>query len=171
MSERGPRPESNKVAFLHIDRKSPEISEALAKAPLYKKEALVHAHKASVGEEVVTVTATGDVETINIAKDKDWVITNASGEDYILPESIFSERCESTNVPGVYRSTGYCRAIENPYGKPITISASWGAPQNGDEHCLIADTCDADGNLRGEPYLIDRTAFTQTYSDTSTGAA
>ena len=163
MNERGPRYESKKGEFLHIERKSPEIREALEKAPIYKKEATVHARRAIAGEEVTTTSATGDVETVSTATDGDWVVTNSSGEDYILPPAIFSDRYEDSDTPGVYRATGYCKAIQNPYGRPIEIFASWGSAQSGDEHCFIADTCDADGNLRGEPYLIEHAAFKQTY--------
>lgn len=164
MNERGPRHEPKQESFLHIERKSPEILEALEKAPQYKKNALVPARRARAGETVLTITATGDTETENIAKDGDWVVTNASGEEYILPPDIFSNRYEDSDTPGVYRAVGYCKAIQNPYEKPIEIFASWGTPQRGDADCFIADTCGADGNLLGEPYLIEHAAFQTTYS-------
>ena len=60
---------------------------------------------------------------------------------------------------GSYRAKGFCRAIKNPFGKPIEIMASWGSPQTGDENCLIADTCDSAGKMDGEPYIIEAAAF------------
>ncbi len=164
MNEGVPKQESQKETFLHIERKSPDIREALTLAPIYKKDVLVRARKAVAGEEVKTITKTGDVETVNEAQDGDWIVTNASGEDYILPPAMFTQRYGDSDTPGIYHASGYCKAIENPYGKPIEILASWGTSQRGDEHCFIADTCDANGILHGEPYLIEGDAFKQTYS-------
>ncbi len=63
----------------------------------------------------------------------------------------------------MYVAKGYRRAIQNPFGKPIEIMASWGSPQTGDERCFIADTCNTSGKCDGEPYLIDADAFAKTY--------
>lgn len=55
--------------------------------------------------------------------------------------------------------------MKNPYNEPIEIVAPWGAPMMGDEDCMIADICDANGkNLQGEPYLIEDKAFEETYA-------
>ena len=100
---------------------------------------------------------------MNKAKAGNWIVTNPSGEKYIISEKKFVDRYEATNVIGTYSAKGYCRAITNPFREPIEIMASWGSPQTGDERCLIADTCDADGKMGGEPYLIDANAFAETY--------
>ncbi|QQS22706.1 hypothetical protein IPM19_03690 [bacterium] len=75
----------------------------------------------------------------------------------------FLSRYEPSDEEGVYNAKGYCRAIPNPFNEPIEIMASWGAPQMGDENCMLADTCDADGNTDGEPYIIEAKAFAETY--------
>lgn len=153
------------ISFEKINPKSPEIMAALARAPIFKKQVRVQARPAVEGEQIATKLANGSHETTHTAKAGAWVMTNPSGEQYIISKEKFFDRYEPTDAAGIYRARGYCRAIPNPFGKPIEIMASWGAPQTGDEHCLIADTCDANGgNMGGEPYLIDGKVFAQTYA-------
>ena len=151
-----------------IDRKAPEIMQALAEAPLFKKQGQVKARPAVPGEKVTTTLASGANETVNTANEGDWVMTNPSGEQYIISEKKFFGRYEATDEAGVYSAKGYCRAIKNPFGEPIEIMASWGEPQTGDENCMVADTCDENGeNMGGEPYLIEAKAFEETYRQVS----
>ncbi len=161
-------PSSEDYMYEKIDRKSPETIEALSNAPVFNKHGKVHARRAVEGEVVITRLASGIEETRNTAKANGWVITNPSGEKYIVSENKFSKRYEATNQEGVFHDIDYCRAIKNPYAKPIEIMASWGSAQIGDENCFIADTCDADGNnMGGEPYLIEGKAFAETYTKIS----
>ncbi|HBM45457.1 MAG: hypothetical protein UT05_C0009G0014 [Parcubacteria group bacterium GW2011_GWF2_38_76] len=153
--------------FQFVNRKSTEIMEALAKAPIYKKQGQVTARPAVNGEEITTTLESGAKETVNRANEGDWIVTNPSGEQYIIPEKKFFGRYEATSVTGTYVAKGYCRAIYNPLGNPIEIMASWGSLQTGDERCLIADACDADGKMDGEPYIIDADAFAKTYKPVS----
>ena len=154
---------TQKSQFQQIEWKSPEIMSALAEAPVYKKQGRVEARLATVGEEITTTLEGGAKETVNRANEGDRIVTNPSGEQYIISEKRFLDRYEATDESGMYSAKGYCRAIPNPFGKPIEIMASWGSPQTGDERCLIADTCDASGKVDGEPYLIDADAFAKTY--------
>jgi len=157
--------EGEEAMFEKVDRKSPEIMTALALAPIFKKQGQVQARPAVEGEQIVTKLASGAEETTNTAKVNDWVMTNPSGEQYIIGKDKFFGRYEPSDTEGIYQAKGYCRAIQNPFGKPIEIMASWGSPQTGDENCLIADICDANGeNMGGEPYLIDGEAFSETYA-------
>jgi len=150
--------------FRKIDRKAQEIMITLAGAPVFKKQGQVNARPAAVGEEITTTLEGGAKETINTAQAGDWIMTNPSGEKYIISEKKFFSRYEVTDEDGVYKAKGSCRAIVNPFGKPIEIMASWGSPQMGGADCMIADTCDEDGsNMGGEPYLIDANAFAKTY--------
>ena len=150
--------------FKKIDRKAPEIMEALANAQVYKKQGQVNARLAVVGEGITTTLESGAKETENTAQEGDWIMTNPSGEQYIISEKKFFDRYEATSEDGVYGAKGSCRAIVNPFGKPIEIMASWGSPQTGTADCMIADTCNEDGsNMGGEPYLIDADAFAKTY--------
>ncbi len=145
-----------------IDRKAQQVISALSTAPVFKKQGQVKARRATADEEITTVLEGGAKETVNRAKQGDWIVTNPGGEQYILNDTKFLGRYEDVG-DGVYAAKGHCRSILNPFGKPIEIMASWGAPQNGDERCMIADTCDANGKCDGEPYLIDADAFAKTY--------
>lgn len=151
------------TSYLQIDRKAKTITEAINTAPIFKKQGLVHARPAIPGEKITTILKTGAQETENIAKKNEVIVTNPSGEQYIISMERFLNRYEMTPEVGKFSAKGFCRAILNPFGKPIEIMASWGTPQTGDENCLIADTCDASGQTTGEPYLIDGKAFAETY--------
>lgn len=153
-----------KAPFLRIDQKAEEITAALNSSPIYKKHGLVHARPAQQGETVETILVDGTVETVNVGNEDDWVVTNPSGERYIISSMKFQNRYTPLQEEGVYEANGLCRAITNPFNTPIEIMASWGELQTGDENCMIADVCDENGNLAGEPYLIDGNAFKQTYT-------
>jgi hypothetical protein len=147
-----------------VDRKAPEILSALKTAPIYKKQGRVNARPGVVGEQITTTLEGGAKETVNTANEGDWVVTNPSGEQYIISDNKFLGRYEqAADEDGVYKAKGYCRAVKNPFGQPVEIMASWGSPQIGDENCMFADTCDAAGKVDGEPYLIDADAFVKTY--------
>ncbi len=153
------------MSFLKIDRKALSIMAALAEAPLYRKLGSVRARVAAEGEKNATVMADGSTETENTANAGDYIITNPSGEEYIIGAEKFLARYEATDEDGVFSAKGYCRAIKNPEGVPIEIMASWGEPQYGDGECMLADTCDANGeDMGGEPYIIEAAAFIETYA-------
>lgn len=151
---------------LEVDRHDPKIMDALAEAPIYRKQGEVRATIAQGGEVVVTKLADGTNETTNTANPGDAIITNPGGEQYIIPGDKFAKRYEpKAGAEGVFSARGYCRAIDNPFGSPITMMASWGEMQNGQTDCKIADTYDgATGALGGEPYIIGRAEFEQTYA-------
>lgn len=149
--------------FTFVDRKSPDVLSALEKAPVYKKFGLVKVRPAIAGEEIVTKIAEQD-ETRNTAKEGDYVMTNPGGEEYILGPEKLASRYQKTDEDGVYEAKGFCRAIPNPFGYPVEIMASWGSPQMGDENCYFADTCDENGIMSGEPYIIENQAFVDTYA-------
>ncbi len=67
-----------------VDRKSPDILAALAKAPVYRKQGQVNARLAETGEKIATMLASGAKETDNTANEGDWIVTNPSGEQYIM---------------------------------------------------------------------------------------
>jgi hypothetical protein len=155
--------ERNETTQGQVDCKSPEILAALTSAPVFKKQGQVTARRAEVGEGITTTLKSGAQETTNKANEGDYIVTNPSGEQYIISEKKFLGRYEQTTENGVYAAKGYCRAVKNPFGKPIEIMALWGQPQTGDENCMFADTCDENGTMDGEPYLIEADAFAKTY--------
>lgn len=148
--------------FRAIDRFGQAIAKALDQSPIYKKQGQVNAQPAIAGQLVVTIIGDGK-ETQNVAKPGDWVVTNPSGEQYLVSNEKFQDRYEAAEKPSVYNAKGYCRAIVNPFDFPIKIMASWGEPQTGGIDCMIVDTCDVEGRRDNEPYLIDGAVFAKTY--------
>lgn len=157
---------------VEIDRHDPRIMEGLGNAPVYRKQGEVKAAIAQGGEIVVTKLADGSTETQNTAKPGDAIVTNPGGEQYVIKADTFGKRYEAKpGEEGVFIATGHCRAIDNPWGQPITMLASWGEMQNGRADCVIADTYDvATRALGGEPYIIGRAEFAQTYKPATASA-
>jgi hypothetical protein len=149
----------------NVDRHSPEIVDALKEAPVYKKQGEVRAVIASGGEVIETQLKDGTVETRNTASNGDAIVTNPGGEQYIIKSETFQKRYEpKLGEEGIYTAKGYIRAIDNPFGSPVKMLASWGEMQYGARDCLLADTFNPETNeLGGEPYMIGRTQFEQTY--------
>lgn len=94
---------------------------ALAQAPVYKKQGRVKARPAVVGEEITTTLEGGTKETVNKVSEGDFIVTNPGGEQYIISGEKFLGRYEETDESGIYSEKGYCRAIPNPFGKPIEV--------------------------------------------------
>lgn len=158
-------PSIERLPELLVDRHDEQILNRLATAPLYKKRGEIKAVVAQGGERVVTTLPDGTVETENTALPGDAIVTNPGGEQYIVDASMFAKRYKpKPGEEGVYTAAGYCRAVRNFFGQPISILASWGEKQRGAADCLIADTFNTEtGQLDGEPYLIAAAEFEQTY--------
>lgn len=97
----------------------------------YVKNAVVKAVPGIVGQKVQTTMKNGLFETSNVvAIDEnsgrpDWIVTNPSGEAYIVKDSIFCEKYAETTTPGVYQAKG------NPVtcvkvAEDISFVAPWG---------------------------------------------
>lgn len=131
----------------------------LAEANVFRKNVLVRAERALSGAVVRTMLPNGLFETVNVASEGDWLITNPGGEQYLLDASSFHKRYESTDSPGVYRSVGKVRALLNPYGEGVSILAPWGEVQYGDADCWFASPVGDD-----EVYIIGGVEMMSTYS-------
>ena len=101
----------------------------------YKKYARVQAEQGVVGQEVVTVMKNGLEETRNtVTADENgnpgWIVTNPSGEKYIVPHAKFIKRYElQVGADGKHAPTGApIEAIQ--IHEDITVTASWGEEQN-----------------------------------------
>lgn len=151
------------MSYTRVDINAPEITMALDKAPIYKKCSRVKARPAIEGETIVTKLSSGVIETTKVAKFGEWVVTNPSGEEYLVSEEKFFSRYDPADKKGVYEAKGYCRVIGNPFGVPIEIMAPWGELQVGEVDCKIVGVCDAKGNTKKDSYLIDGKAFAETY--------
>lgn len=144
---------SSPYANLHIS----EITELLNQAPTYVKTAIIKAEQVKVTTRVETII-NGMLETTNTAHPGDYIITNPSGEKYVLSSEKFATRYLPSESPGMYKAVGEIKAIKNPFGKAITIIAPWGEEQHGDSNCYIAMT-----DKTTDRYIIEAQAFQDTY--------
>ncbi len=147
-----------------LDLQTPEMTRAFAEAPLYIKSAIVTARAATPGEKVTTTLADGTIETINIAEKGDIIITNPSGELYLLATEKFNQQYEGLGQ-GRYRTKDACRAFKNPTGKNITIIAPWGDEQHGGPNAMLAVAVDPANpdTIGADRYIIGGKEFAETY--------
>jgi hypothetical protein len=151
---------------IELDLNTDEYTELLAGAPVYAKKGLVGAREATEQEEIKTTLADGTDETVNIADPGDIIVTNPGGEQYVLKPDNFAKRYETTEEEGVFRAKGMARALQNPTGQSIEITAPWGEKQFGNPDCMVATVFDPEqpdviGNDR---YIIGAEEFRDTYA-------
>lgn len=148
---------------LRLDLQTAEFTEALQNAPLFTKFGTVDAEQVTEERVVSTVMKDGFVETVNTAQPGDFIVTNPDGEQYVLPAAKFLARYTMEN--GKWTAYGLIHAIQNPTGKPITITAPWGEDQHGAADCFIATTVDSaeQTDVTDDRYIIEYDAFQHTY--------
>lgn len=104
-------------------------------APAFRKVEIIPAASvriASGGERVVTRQKTKDgtefVETTNIAKVGDAIVTRTPGDTYVVTAEAFAKNFETDPVnPGQYRSKNFGRAVQ--VREDSVIAAPWGEDQ------------------------------------------
>lgn len=149
---------------LALDVHEKQMDVLFNSSTVYEKKGTINARKSKSGEKVSTVLEDGTIETDNVTKDGDYIVTNPGGEEYILKGENFASRYEKTDKEGVWKATGKTQAVNNPTGKPISIVAPWGEKQYGDENCHIANSLDKNGKpITGDRYIIGRKEFSETY--------
>jgi hypothetical protein len=150
-----------------IERGEEALLFILKDSPIYRKHVRVLARRAKEGEIIETILRNGHKESENRAKAGDWVITNPLGERYTISDATFQKRYEATAKDGIYRPRGWVRALKNPFAQAIFLRVSWGELQHGDSTCMIAVSCNSQGEIESNPYLIDKHAFCKTYRKVS----
>jgi hypothetical protein len=138
--------------------------------PVFRKHRCVMAREAVIGEVVVSTTSAG-VETVNTAREGDYVVMNLTQarETYIVRGSTFRERYEldqALDEWSRYRPLGRVIALEvsEPLltllqvQSPFYIEASWQALQT----AMVGDYLACPLDLR-EIYRIGREEFDETY--------
>lgn len=151
-----------------LDLQTPEMTQRFAEAPLFIKSAIVTARDAVPGEKITTTLADGTHETVNVSEEGGKVVTNPSGEEYVLTGENFSKRYEALE-DGRYRAKGACRAFVNPTGEDITIIAPWGEEQHGGPDAMVAvavDLAEPD-KIGSDRYIIGGKEFAETYTPAS----
>lgn len=160
-----PRTRGGTNAAIEFERDDPELLKALRGGQRYRKVGEVRARKVKQNTTVETVLADGTKETSNIAGPGDYIVTGPRGEHYALgPETFEARYTLKPGAKNVFLACGEVTAVENPFGRPISIMASWGNRQFGTADCMIADRIDPVTNKRsGRPYIIGRAEFEDTY--------
>lgn len=124
--------------FKEIDPKS-YIAEGLQDGSLqinyYAKFARIKARQGKIGEEIITIMKNGLKETRNIVSldetgQPGWVVTNPSGEEYIVPNEKFLEKYEiDERDEEHYKPKGkVITAIQ--VKEDVSFVASWGEKMN-----------------------------------------
>lgn len=101
----------------------------------YVKSTTVTARKGSLGEHISTIMSNGIHETDNIvSKDQngnvDWVVTNITGEQYIIKDTVFNKKYEPVeNNLGVFKPKGN-PITAGQINENISFIAPWGELMN-----------------------------------------
>lgn len=150
---------------VELDVQSSDFTEKLQAAEIYAKKATVQAEFAHEGVPIETVLGDGTIETKNVTKEGDVIITNPAGEQYIVHQEEFFRSYAATDEEGIYRSTDMIRAVPNDTGKDIEIMAPWGEKMRGDADCYIVSPVDFDNphQVSADRYIVGREEFEQTY--------
>ena len=104
---------------------NPEQYFDQSKAITAQKTATISARPATAGEEISTIMKDGHVETKNIAKAGDFVVTNPDGERYIVAGDKFLKKYLPTDNPTIYKpNAGPVQAM--PLTEDVKFKAPWG---------------------------------------------
>ena len=152
-------------------RKIENIKEYLAEglkskrfeSKTYQKSGEITARVGKIGEEIVTIMANGLEETKNIVTADEngnpgWVVTNSTGEQYIVSNSVFKKKYER-----IVGTENRYKPIWNPItaaqiDENICFVAPWGEIQN-----LIAGGYLVFNKNLDDIYGIQQEEFNETY--------
>ena len=137
------------------------LMEAGAKPALYTKSVKVKARKGTVGEQIITKMADGLVETTNEVKNEgDWIITNPTGEEYIIKKETFEAKYNLTpNDMGEYTPKPSPQKFLK-INEDISFTASWGEKMN----IAAGGYLNVSGIETGDVYGIQKDEFKKTYA-------
>lgn len=136
-----------------------------SKPKRYAKFATINAVQGKVGEKIATVMKNGLEETVNsVSIDEktnqpDWVITNPSGEKYLIKDSTFKKKYEPLDIDSnVYKPKGgVCVFVQ--VNENISFVAPWGEKMN------IAKGGYLNITNADDIYGIQQDEFNETYAE------
>lgn len=157
----------NNMNFRKIENIKEYLAEGLKskrfQAETYQKSGEITARVGKIGEEIVTVMTNGLQETKNtVMVDENgrrgWVVTNSTGEQYIVSDSVFKKKYE--RIAG---TENRYKPIWNPItaaqiDENICFVAPWGETQN-----LIAGGYLVFNKEYDDVYGIQQEEFNETY--------
>lgn len=159
----------NNMNFRKIENIKEYLTEALKNGKIqsktYQKSGEITARVGEIGEEILTVMANGLQETKNtVTVDENgnpgWVVTNNTGEQYIVSDSVF--RSKYKKIEG---TEDRFKPIWNPItatqiDENICFTAPWGETQN-----LIAGGYLVFNKDFNDVYGIQQEEFIETYGE------
>lgn len=129
----------------------------------YQKSGEITARIGKIGEEIVTIMANGLEETKNVVTadengNSGWVVTNSTGEKYIVSDSVFRSKYEK-----IKGTEDRFKPVWNPItatqiNENISFNAPWGETQN-----LIAGGYLVFNKDFDDVYGIQQEEFVETY--------
>lgn len=157
----------NKINFRRIENIKEYLTEGLKSGKFqsrsYQKSGEITARVGKIGEEILTVMANGLQETKNtVTADENgrpgWVVTNSTGEQYVVSDSIFEKKYE--RISG---TKDKFKPIWNPItavqiDENICFTAPWGEVQNIVSRGYLVFNKDYN-----DIYGIQRDEFNETY--------
>lgn len=143
--------------FNRIDLNTEEYTKRFNEASDFEKIAVVKAEEAKEQELVITLVHSKNgmlEETRKSAKKGDFIVTNPSGERYVVSREKFFTLYEM--LPGgMFKSTGTVKAIR--INKNVEFIAPWGEKMRILSGGYLVDN-------KGERYGIEEKVFTSTYN-------
>ncbi len=129
----------NNMKFIKIENIKEYLTEGLKsgkfQSKTYQKSGEITARVGKIGEEILTVMANGLQETKNtVTADENgrpgWVVTNSTGEQYIVKDVVFKSKYEK-----IEETEDGFRPVWNPItavqiDENICFVAPWGEIQN-----------------------------------------
>lgn len=158
----------NNMNFKRIENIKEYLTEGLKNGKIqsktYQKSGKITARVGEIGEEIVTVMANGLQETKNtVTVDENgnpgWVVTNSTGEQYIVSDSVFKKKYERIAVNGdrfkpIWNPITAAQIDEN-----ICFVAPWGEKQN-----LVAGGYLVFNEAYDDIYGVQQEEFNETYA-------
>lgn len=157
----------NNMNFRKIENIKAYLTEGLKNGKFqsrtYQKSGEITARIGIIGEEILTIMANGLQETKNIVTEDEngrpgWVVTNSTGEQYIVSDSVFKKKYER-----IVETEDRFKPILNPItaaqiDENICFVAPWGEIQN-----IVSGGCLAFNKEFNDIYGIQQDEFNETY--------
>ena len=156
----------NNVKFRKIESIKEYLTVGLEsgkfESKIYQKSGEITARKGKIGEKIVTIMNNGLEETQNtVIADENgypgWVVTNSTGEQYIVTDSVFRSKYEKVNDEDKYKPI--CNPITAvQVDENICFIAPWGEEQK-----LVAGGYLVFNKELDDIYGVQREEFIKTY--------
>ncbi len=129
----------------------------------YQKSGEITARIGKIGEEIVTIMANGLEETKNVVTadengNSGWVVTNSTGEKYIVSDSVFRSKYEKIKGTEDRFKPVWNLITATQINENISFNAPWGETQN-----LIAGGYLVFNKDFDDVYGIQQEEFVETY--------